>query len=574
MTNNSSPLRNYVLEKQTLAAALMDLKNLVDSTEYDDPVRELLVKLAQDRFNLVVVGQFKRGKSSLMNAIIARDLLPTGYLPLTSAITALCYGPKDRALLKFKGWTLEQEIELSELREYITEEGNPGNARGLLFAQIEIASLFLRRGLYFIDTPGIGSSRHENTQTTYEFLPEADAVIFVTSVEGPLSEVEEQFLRDIQQYQRKLFVVVNKTDLVDHGELKNITDYIQKGMEQVLGTAVPRLFPLSAKQGMQAKLQRNAQAQKASGLQEFESALEVFLAEQKELSFLVSTLDRTLQLIQRMGSELLEAENGGQRNQIQQTLQSLRSQLTGETQVVIAPVTITDDQLAEKSDVVMREVSQKEQGKVVNLLSGFTCSICAAQSQAIFNFFASYQYEVTRNAEVQEKFLARKGFCHFHTWLYSKIASPVGISVGYALLIEHILSDMQAAMDAMPSAQVSFPGTVHCPACQFLAEMETRQIQNIVELLQSPEQQDQYTRSGGLCLPHMSLVLQKISDANLSRMILETQIHRFEELSEDLRSFLLKRTAIQRGLLNTEEQSAWIRALVKMVGDRMVYYHH
>jgi hypothetical protein len=55
-------------------------------------------------------------------------------------------------------------------------------------------------------------------------------------------------------------------------------------------------------------------------------------------------------------------------------------------------------------------------------------------------------------------------------------------------------------------------------------------------------------------------------------MILETQIHRFEELSEDLRSFLLKRTAIQRGLLNTEEQSAWARAMVKMVGDRMVYY--
>lgn len=568
--NKQSTLRNYVVDKQSLAAALMDLKSLVEDTEYEAPVQELLVKLAQDRFNLVVVGQFKRGKSSLMNAILARDLLPTGYLPLTSAITALCYGPKDLALLKFKGWTLEKEIELSELREYITEEGNPGNHRGLLYAQIEVPSPFLRRGLYFIDTPGIGSSRHENTQTTYEFLPEADAIIFVTSVEGPLSEAEEQFIRDIQPYQRKLFVVVNKIDLVEPGELEAVTGYIQRTLEQVLGTTDLRLFPLSAKQGMQAKLQRNDEALRESGLQEFQSTLENFLAEQKELTFLVSTLDRARQLIGRI--DPLGEGKDGQIRQIQEALQSLHAQLTGEAQVDTVPVRQMDQQLSEKRDGVMQKAAQKAQAKVDHLLSGHTCSICAAQSQAIFDFFASYQYELTRNAEVTETFLARKGFCYFHTWQFSKIAAPQGISAGYTLLIELILDDLQDALSRPPASPVSFPGIVHCPACQFLAEMEADQVGRLVDLLKSSEKQEQYPQSGGLCLPHMSVLLQQITDPQLSRIILETQIHRFEELSEDLRSFLLKRTAIQRGLLNTEEQSAWARAMVKMVGDRMVYY--
>lgn len=96
----------------------------------------LLVQLAEDRFNLAVVGQFKRGKSTLMNAILGCDLLLTGLLPLTSAITMLCYGSTERVVLRREGWTLEQEVLLAQLTDYITERGNPGNERGLLLSQV------------------------------------------------------------------------------------------------------------------------------------------------------------------------------------------------------------------------------------------------------------------------------------------------------------------------------------------------------------------------------------------------------------------------------------------------------
>ena len=91
--------------------------------------------------------------------MIGQDVLPTGLLPLTSAITTLCYGPQPRAVLRRKGWTLTQEIPLEQLAEYVTERGNPGNEKGLIEARVELPERFLRRGLYFIDTPGIGSAR-------------------------------------------------------------------------------------------------------------------------------------------------------------------------------------------------------------------------------------------------------------------------------------------------------------------------------------------------------------------------------------------------------------------------------
>jgi hypothetical protein len=111
-----------------------------------------------------------------MNAIIGRDLLPTGVLPLTSAITVLKYSPKERLTIIKEGALFPEEVPLSSLAEYVTEKGNPGNAKKVARASLELPLPFLRRGLEFVDTPGIGSAIEANTATTYGFLPQSDAV--------------------------------------------------------------------------------------------------------------------------------------------------------------------------------------------------------------------------------------------------------------------------------------------------------------------------------------------------------------------------------------------------------------
>ena len=210
-------LHDYIQAKLRIAELVRQARIQLSRdgrTTLADKCQDLQVKLAEERFNLAVVGQFKRGKSSLVNALVGEALLPTGYLPLTSVITALTYGPKQKVYLVRKGWAFEQDIGLDQLEEFTSERGNPGNEKGVLEARIETAATFLKQNVYIVDTPGVGSSRKENTATTYGFLPKTDAIVFVTSVEAPFSATEKDFLLDVRQFVRRLFIVVNKIDLL------------------------------------------------------------------------------------------------------------------------------------------------------------------------------------------------------------------------------------------------------------------------------------------------------------------------------------------------------------------------
>ena len=323
-------LRQYTRARQTVIDVIRAGKNALHELGFldkEEQFQALVVKLAEDRFNLAVVGQFKRGKSSLMNAIIGRDLLPTGLLPLTSAITTLCYGPEEKVVLQRKGWIFEQEIELDELAEYVTERGNPGNEKGLIEARVELPIPFFRRGLFFIDTPGIGSANQTSTATTYDFLPEADAVILVTSVEAPMSAVEERFLQDIRKYVRKLFVVVNKIDLLSAQERPGMIDYIHSTIAKSVGMESIRLFPVSSRLGLQAKQQRRPDQLVESGLEAFETELSRFLAKDKSRLFLISILDRAVDILSGDREEAVQMGRNGHELDQTDELQEIRSRL-------------------------------------------------------------------------------------------------------------------------------------------------------------------------------------------------------------------------------------------------------
>lgn len=191
----------------------------------------LLARLAEDKFNLLVVGRFSRGKSTLMNAILGGDLLPTGIVPLTSVITTVRYGTRKQVVLNFNNQGLRQEIPLSKLPEYVTQKGNPGNAKKVAYAEIELPVEILRRGFFFVDTPGLGSSILENTLTTEKFLPEADAFILVTSFESPLTEDEDRILQRIRHTNKKIFVVVNKLDTVTKEERAEAIQFVQERLD-------------------------------------------------------------------------------------------------------------------------------------------------------------------------------------------------------------------------------------------------------------------------------------------------------------------------------------------------------
>ena len=299
-------LRDYGRLKLLLAGVIRSVRQMAEDRKDKDKsneCRKLLTRLAEDRFNLVVVGQFNRGKTSLMNAILGVDGFPTSVLPLTSVITAVSYGDRERVLIHWDWWSYTSEVPLSELAQYVTQEGNPGNQRRVVRAEVQLPVELLRLGFYFIDTPGVGSAIAANTATTTAFLPEADAVIFLTSFESPLAEAELRFLDQVRRHVRKIFVVINKRDLVPPEQQEAVVRFVQERLQEVLGEMRPPVYSVSARDALNAKQTGDANKLGRSGLPQLEKDLIDFLQTDKTREFLGRIADRTANILWQQAVE-------------------------------------------------------------------------------------------------------------------------------------------------------------------------------------------------------------------------------------------------------------------------------
>ncbi|HTU55946.1 MAG TPA: dynamin family protein, partial [Acetobacteraceae bacterium] len=285
-------LRQYDRIKTALAELLRAAAMGREQGPEREEVRALFARLAEDRFNLVMVGRFSRGKSTLMNAMLGTDRLPTGIVPVTSVITTVSYGSEERVVLRYLHTRLFLDVPISELALHITERGNPGNVRRIRTAEVQLPAELLRRGFYFIDTPGLGSPIVENTRTTEAFLPEADAFVLVTSYEGSLTEEESRILEDIRRSGRRVFVVVNKQDCADDAERAEVLAHLGARLAAIPGGLPREVYSLSARHALEARLAGDAAALAASGLPAFEAALLDFLLNEKRREFLLGMCGR------------------------------------------------------------------------------------------------------------------------------------------------------------------------------------------------------------------------------------------------------------------------------------------
>lgn len=259
--------------------------------------REIESKIRSSRFDLVVAGQFKRGKTSLINALIGAELLPVAVVPLTSVVTILMYGKEPAAQVELDDGSI-RDIDPATLAEYVTERGNPNNAKAVREARITWPSRWLMGGVRLIDTPGVGSIHHHNTEVAERFLPKSDAVIFVLSVDQPLSEAERQFLESVRRHSEKIFFVLNKADLLSAAELQESLAFTRKALADAIGSA-PVLFPLSARDALAARRLGDEGALESSGMAPLLRALDVFLARDRDEAFASSVarqLHRAIEL--------------------------------------------------------------------------------------------------------------------------------------------------------------------------------------------------------------------------------------------------------------------------------------
>jgi small GTP-binding protein len=287
-------MESYRQFKETLEYQIVELAKFPDLQGPN--LTQLIDKLRENRFNLVVMGAFKRGKSTLINALLGESLLPTAIVPLTSVVTILGYGEHLNIEVLFHNGE-RKIISQPELVEYITEKGNPRNQKGLREVAITYPSEYLKDGVRIIDTPGVGSVYSHNTEVAYNYLPQVDAAIFVVTVDPPLSAAEQEFLKDIREYVHKLFVVLNKVDYVDEAQRQEALEFTTQVLQANLATEQVMIFPLSAKLALDGKVAGRPELLEASLLPEFEHHLRQFLYKEKGRVLLISCISGALKII-------------------------------------------------------------------------------------------------------------------------------------------------------------------------------------------------------------------------------------------------------------------------------------
>ena len=124
----------------------------------------------------------------------------------------------------------------------------------MALAEIQLPAEILRHGLYFIDTPGVGSAIVANTKTTERFLPEIDAAVFVSSFDFAVSEADIEFLRTVTATVGKVFFVLNKLDLTSKSEAEEVIRFVRDRLDREPGIGRYSLFAVSAKRALEAKL--------------------------------------------------------------------------------------------------------------------------------------------------------------------------------------------------------------------------------------------------------------------------------------------------------------------------------
>jgi small GTP-binding protein len=227
-----------------LTSALDELAGLADESD-TAVLTALRERLRAARLRVLVVGEAKRGKSTLVNALLGREVLPTGVTPLTAVPTTVTHGVGEAMEVAFTDGRTAH-CPLSALEDFGTERGNPGNSRGVAAITVRLDSPILARGVEIVDTPGTGSVHAHNTAAADDVLPTMDAAIFVLTADPPVSAAERDLLERVHALSVSMFVVLNKADYADAAGLAEAVEFTERIAGRAVGAPV-RVYPVSAR---------------------------------------------------------------------------------------------------------------------------------------------------------------------------------------------------------------------------------------------------------------------------------------------------------------------------------------
>jgi small GTP-binding protein len=298
-------------------AGALGTKSLQDRID-----RGLVRKLEEDRFHLVVVGEFNHGKTTFVNALLGEHVLPVGVTPTTAAIHHIRWAEHPEALVVSTGGE-KRVIPFDDAKSFAV--GGTAPAENVDYLEIGYPAVLLKERILLVDTPGVNDLSLQRADITYSYIPRADAVLFLLDAGQILKESERVFLNDklLKASRDKIVFVITKWDLLSGDEPREALAYAKNHLSTLVRE--PVVFPVSAEKALAGDVA-------SSGLEPLVAYLTRFLAEERGRILLDNSLGEGLGVAQllskgvdaRRRSVLMKTE------EIDRRIAALEKDLTGQ----------------------------------------------------------------------------------------------------------------------------------------------------------------------------------------------------------------------------------------------------
>ncbi|MCQ6274780.1 dynamin family protein [Bacillus sp. V3B] len=280
-----------------------------------------------NRFEIVVVGEFSTGKSTFINALLRKNVLPSKVTPTTATINFIRHieqgDGKEKAIITFvDGNKLESSFD--QLEEYVTEMSKEHNVvEEISYVELFVDSPYLKEGVVIVDTPGLQALHPEHERITKNQIKKSNASILLFNMEQPGKRSEFMFLKDLSDSIERIFFVGNRMDGVPENEISDVIHALESALKeneyQPISTDQAKVFPISALQALKARDEdvqtkhwndlSNEQLIEASQFMEFEQRLEDYLFNGEKTKDLIHAPYQALQYFyQQLEAKINEIE--------------------------------------------------------------------------------------------------------------------------------------------------------------------------------------------------------------------------------------------------------------------------
>jgi len=289
---------SFAREKSGVLAALREVAQLAEDAGADSLARRLTVEriahLEEERFHLVVLGEFNHGKTTFVNALLGAAVLPAGVTPTTAVIHHIVHGTSPGAAVVSADGS-RTELTMSELSDFVV--GGKAAREDVRYVEVRHPAPLLAGGVVLVDTPGVNDLNLSRAEITYSYIPRADAVLFLLDAGQILKESERAFLEQklLAASRDKVLFVVNKIDLLTPGEREEALAYATANLARLVPS--PRIYAISAQRAL-------AGDRAGGGLAPFLDDLSKFLADERGRILLDNALEEGLRTAETLRRSL------------------------------------------------------------------------------------------------------------------------------------------------------------------------------------------------------------------------------------------------------------------------------